>query len=121
MADVNGTWLGTYWQQGTPTRFEIALIQSGNTLSGSVLDDCYLGEARLQGRVVGRSISFTKRYITTSAAAITYTGTISEDENYMHGEWNIGRWDFGTWEAQRDSDNLVIDLQKSRVVETLKS
>lgn len=121
MADVNGTWLGTYWQQGTPTRFEIALIQSGNTLSGHVLDDCYLGEARLQGQVVGRSISFTKRYITTSSAPISYTGTISEDENYMQGEWKIGRWDSGTWEARRNSDNLVIDLQKSRVLETLKS
>ena len=115
MADVNGTWLGTYWQQGTPTRFEIALIQSGNTLSGSILDDCYLGEARLQGELVGRSISFIKRYLTTSQQPITYVGTISEDEDYMQGEWNIGMWDFGPWEARRNSENLVVDLEKSRV------
>jgi hypothetical protein len=34
MADLSGTWLGTYWQQGDPTRFEVTFIQSGNTLSG---------------------------------------------------------------------------------------
>ncbi len=29
MADVSGAWLGTYWQQGNPTRFEATLIQGG--------------------------------------------------------------------------------------------
>ncbi|BAZ09744.1 hypothetical protein NIES4071_15540 [Calothrix sp. NIES-4071] len=115
MADVNGTWLGTYWQQETATRFEIALIQSGKTLSGSILDDGYLGEARLQGELVGRSITFIKRYLTTSQAPITYIGTVSEDEDYMQGEWNIGRWDFGAWEARRSGENLVVDLEKSRI------
>ncbi len=48
MADLGGTWLGTYWQVGIPTRFELTLIQTGNTLTGRNLDDSYLGSAQLR-------------------------------------------------------------------------
>ena len=111
MANLSGTWLGTYWQAGTPTRFEATLIQSGNTLSGRILDDDYLGEAQLTGEVIGRRISFIKRYFTTSLAAINYVGTLSEDENYMQGHWNIAPWDSGPWEARRSGEALIADLQ----------
>lgn len=111
MADLSGTWLGTYWQAGTPTRFEATLIQSGNTLSGRILDDDYLGEAQLTGEVIGRRISFIKRYFITSSAAINYVGTLSEDENYMQGHWNIEPWDSGPWEARRSGEALIADLQ----------
>ncbi|AFY31440.1 hypothetical protein [Calothrix sp. PCC 7507] len=111
MADVNGTWLGTYWQQGIPSRFEAVLVQSGKTLSGSILDDNYLGEAHLNGEVIGQQISFTKSYLITSPAPIKYTGTLSDNEDYMQGRWNIGRRHSGTWEARRSGDNLMADLQ----------
>ena len=64
--DISGTWLGTYWQNDNPTRFEATLVMSGNSLSGSILDDNLLGESRISGEVVGRSIRFTKRYLTSS-------------------------------------------------------
>lgn len=54
MANLSGTWLGTYWQQANPTRFEATFIESSNTLSGNILDDNYLGEAKLSGEVIGR-------------------------------------------------------------------
>ncbi len=108
MADVNGTWLGTYWQYGNPTRFEVVLVQSGNSLTGSVLDDCYLGEAKLIGEVVGRRISFIKSYFTSSPDAVEYVGTISEDEDYIQGQWNISSWDFGPWEARRSGESLTL-------------
>lgn len=111
MADVNGNWLGTYWQQGIPSRFEAVLVQSGKTLSGSILDDNYLGEAYLNGEVIGNHISFTKRYLITSPTAIKYTGTVSDNEDYMQGQWNIGRRHSGAWEARRSQDNLMTDLQ----------
>lgn len=111
MADLSGTWLGTYWQEGIPTRFEATLIQSGNTLSGSILDDNYLGEARISGEVIGRRISFTKKYLTSSPTPIDYTGTLSEDEDFMQGQWTISRVGNGPWEARRSGDNLVADLQ----------
>ncbi|GAB1543438.1 hypothetical protein NUACC21_61120 [Scytonema sp. NUACC21] len=111
MTDISGTWLGTYWQQGIPTRFEVTLIQSGNTLTGSVLDDNSLGEAQLTGEVVGRRITFIKRYLTTSPDPVTYVGTISEKEDYMQGQWSIKLWDFGPWEARRSGESLVADLQ----------
>lgn len=111
MTDVNGMWLGTYWQNSDPTRFEATLIQSGNHLSGRILDDNYLGEAQIEGEVVGRSIQFTKRYLTTSAHLVTYTGTLSEDTNYMQGKWRIGSLHSGTWEAHRNSQDLMTDLK----------
>ena len=111
MSDVNGTWLGTYWQYGNPTRFEIVLLQSGNSLTGSVLDDCYLGEAKLSGEVVGRRISFIKSYFTSSPDAVEYVGTISDSEDYIQGQWAIGSWDSGPWEARRSGESLSLEAK----------
>ncbi|KYC40207.1 hypothetical protein WA1_27100 [Scytonema hofmannii PCC 7110] len=111
MTDISGTWLGTYWQQEIPTRFEMTLIQGGNTVTGNILDDSSLGEAQLTGEVIGRRISFNKRYLTTSTEAVTYVGTISENEDYMQGQWSIKLWDFGPWEAKRSGESLLADLQ----------
>lgn len=110
MADLSGTWLGTYWQDGLPTRFELTLVQGGNTLSGSVLDDDYLGEARLSGHVSGRRVTFTKRYLNHSYYSVEYTGTVSEDENTMQGSWRIQTRFSGNWEAHREGDNLTLNL-----------
>jgi len=109
MANVSGTWLGTYWQDGNPTRFEATLVQSSNALSGNVLDDGHLGEALVHGEVVGRTIDFTKRYLSTSPHLIRYTGTIAEDENFMQGQWQIGKKE-GYWEAYRSNSDLMADL-----------
>lgn len=111
MADISGTWLGTYWQQGMPTRFEATFVQGGNTISGNVLDDNSLGEASVAGEVTGRSVRFTKRYVTGSPIPINYTGAIAEDEQSMQGTWQIHGYDSGPWEARRSGENLVADLQ----------
>lgn len=111
MTDINGAWLGTYWQEGLPTRFEATLAQGGNTLSGVILDDSYLGEAQITGEVIGRSIRFTKRYLTSSPTIVQYTGTIAEDGDSMQGKWTIGRRASGTWEAHRNSNDLMKELQ----------
>lgn len=112
MTDVSGNWLGTYWQQEVPTRFEATLLQSGNTLSGNILDDGSLGEANLSGSMIGRSIQFTKRYLSKSNYSITYTGTVSATEDFMHGEWRIGLFSSGRWEAHRSGENLMIQLRE---------
>ncbi|NET60854.1 MAG: hypothetical protein F6K47_33380 [Symploca sp. SIO2E6] len=111
MANVSGTWLGTYWQQDSPTRFEVTLLQSGNTLSGNILDDSHLGEASLTGEIIGRRISFTKRYLGGSQHTVSYTGTVSEDESFMQGEWVVQNFDSGPWEAHRSGDDLMAELQ----------
>ncbi len=110
MANLSGSWLGTYWQDENPTRFELTLVQGGNTLSGRILDNNDLGEASLVGDIVGRNVSFTKTYLTNSKHTVSYTGTVSEDENYMSGSWEI---DFlsGRWEANRQDDNLTLNLE----------
>ncbi|MGD1909741.1 MAG: hypothetical protein ACFB2X_02395 [Rivularia sp. (in: cyanobacteria)] len=118
MADVNGTWLGTYWQNGNPTRFEVVLVQSGNSLTGNVLDDGYLGEAKLSGDVIGSCISFTKRYFTSSPDAVEYVGTISEDEDYIQGQWKISSWDFGPWEARRSGESLSLEVENKTAKKT---
>lgn len=114
MADISGTWLGTYWQQGIPTRFEATLIQGGNALTGSILDDSYLGEAQITGEVIGRSVSFFKRYFTTSPDSVKYIGTISADEDYIHGNWTIDTFTSGPWEARREGENLCMSLQTAQ-------
>lgn len=108
MADISGAWLGTYWQGREPVRFEMTLILGGNTLSGSILDNSYLGEASLVGEVSGRSISFTKTYLISSRHSVHYTGKISEEGNKIQGRWKIGFFS-GRWEALRNDDNLSFD------------
>ncbi|WP_392478371.1 hypothetical protein [Nostoc sp. C110] len=125
MADINGNWLGTYWQDEMPSRFEATFVQSGNVLKGSILDDNYLGEATVSGEVIGRNISFTKLYLITSPSPVTYTGTVSENEDYMQGKWSIGSRYSGLWEARRNGENLIVDLQtlleKQTVLTTSKN
>lgn len=111
MADLSGAWLGTYWQGGVPKRFEATLLQSGNTLTGNILDDNYLGEALLSGEVIGRRIQFTKRYLTTSPDPVSYTGTLVESEDFMQGHWHLGRFTSGSWEARRGGEDLIADLK----------
>lgn len=118
MADVSGTWLGTYWQEGLPTRFEATFLQSGNAFNGSILDDSDLGEAQISGEVIGRTIRFTKRYLTRSGETVSYTGSLSEEEDFMQGNWSLGRAGSGPWEARRSGDNLIADLQQ-RVTQQL--
>ena len=85
---------------GLPTRFEATLIQSGNSLSGSILDDGNLGEATASGEVIGRNVQFTKHYL-NQPYTISYTGTLSENEDFMQGQWHIGWLESGRWEARR--------------------
>lgn len=118
MADLSGMWLGTYWQRGNPTRFEATLVQGGNSLTGRLLDDSYLGEAQISGTVSGRRVHFVKRYFTSSQAAIDYTGTVSEDGDHMGGQWYIGQFDAGSWEAHRSEDTLTESLKTVLAKET---
>ena len=111
IAKLSGTWLGTYWQQANPTRFEVTFVQSGNTLSGNILDDNYLGEATLSGEVIGRKISFAKRYLIGSQYIINYIGTVSDDENFMQGKWRINTFNSGLWEAKRSNEDLMLELK----------
>jgi hypothetical protein len=119
MTDLSGSWLGTYWQDGTPTRFELTLLQGGNTLSGNILDDNYLEEATLVGEVIGRRITFTKTYISAFRHRVDYTGVLSEEGDFMQGQWQIissmqFRAFTGNWEAHRQDDNLSLNLEVGR-------
>jgi len=114
MADLSGSWLGTYWQREMPTRFEATLLQSGNALSGNILDDGPLGEALLSGEVIGRRVSFTKRYLGAGSDSISYTGVVNEDENYIQGQWQVENYDSGPWEAHRSDSNLTLEFAQSK-------
>ena len=119
MADVNGMWLGTYWQYGVPTRFEMTLVQGKNTISGNILDDSSLGEATVTGEVTGRTITFRKGYVGGSRHSIDYSGTVSTDEQLMQGTWQESIFNQGKWEAHRQDDNLTLDRETmdSRLLE----
>lgn len=83
-------------------------------MRGRVLDDSFLGEAQISSEVIGRRISYTKRYFTSSPDSINYTGTLSEDEAFMQGQWSIAQWDSGKWEARRSGEDLMASLQTRR-------
>ncbi len=113
MAELSGTWLGTYWQDGQPTRFEASLVQCGNSLSGNVLDDGGLGEAQLAGEIVGKQVTFVKQYWRAPLDPIDYRGTVDDGENSMRGVWQIaGTHQSGNWEAQRSGDDLMQQLRR---------
>ncbi|NJM68437.1 MAG: hypothetical protein HC851_23620 [Acaryochloris sp. RU_4_1] len=118
MTNLSGTWLGSYWQNGEQIRFEFALIHSGNSISGNILDDSYLGEANIRGEVIGRQIQFSKRYISVRQPSINYNGTIAEDGDSMSGDWSFTNsvlghrfQGSGPWEAHRNGDNLSLELK----------
>jgi hypothetical protein len=118
MANLTGTWLGTYWQDDMPTRFEMVIVQGGNALSGNILDDGNLGEATITGKAIGRTIQFSKRYVSAFQGNIIYQGLLSEDENLMQGEWILKMYspaygemtDSGRWEAIRSENDLANEL-----------
>lgn len=115
MVNLSGMWQGTYWQQGVPTRFEMTLLQGRNTLSGNILDDDALGEASVAGEVTGRNVGFTKSYLGGVRHTVRYLGTISEEGDFMQGQWQIKAFDRGHWEARRSDENLSLDLEKRKV------
>jgi hypothetical protein len=120
MANLTGTWLGTYWQDDRPTRFEMVIAQGGNALSGNILDDGNLGEATITGEAIGRNVQFSKRYVSAFQGNIIYQGLLSKDENLMQGEWTLKMYsptygemtDFGRWEAIRSENDLVNELTR---------
>ncbi len=113
MADLSGTWLGTYWHNAEPTRFEATLVQGGNALSGRILDDSHLGEAQVAGDVVGKRVQFSKQYLTGKRSAVDYSGTLNDEENLIQGVWIIrGTKNSGNWEAKRGGDDLMQQLRR---------
>jgi hypothetical protein len=118
MANLTGTWLGTYWQEDIPTRFEMVIVQGGNVLSGNILDDDSQREATITGEAIGRNVQFSKRYVGISQVNILYQGLLSEDENLMQGEWILQMssptygemTDSGRWEATRSENDLANEL-----------
>lgn len=108
--NINGCWLGTYWQAEQPIQFEATLVQGGSVVDGRILDANYLGESSIQGELMGQRIFFIKRYLTTSPNPIRYSGVLTEDGNYMFGHWRIGSFDSGRWEAYRGYDALSEEL-----------
>jgi hypothetical protein len=113
MADLSGSWTGTYWQSDQATRFEATFTQGNNSLSGRIQDDGELGEAQVVGEVVGRRVMFTKTYLSGGFPAIEYVGTIDDGGDSLRGNWTIpGRKDQGQWEARRSGDDLMQQLRR---------
>jgi hypothetical protein len=109
VANLTGVWLGTYWQGDSPTRFEVTFLQSGNTLTGNILDDGNLGEANLSGQVIGTNVSFTKTYLNQPFYHIRYVGILSADSDTIDGDWTIQTLyiqDSGKWTAHRTQEDL---------------
>lgn len=84
-------------------------MQSGNTLTGNILDDGNLGEANLSGQVIGTNVSFTKTYLNQPFYHIRYVGILSADSDTIDGDWTIQTLyiqDSGKWTAHRTQEDL---------------
>lgn len=93
----------------------MSLIQSGNSLVGNISDDGRLGEAQLNGEVIGRTVQFSKKYIMHKQSPVNYKGSISEDGNHLFGKWDFyGMLGFQPWEASRNGENLVLEQKENR-------
>lgn len=111
MAELTGPWLGSYWQNSAPTRFEATFVQARNSLSGRIIDDSPLGEAQVQGQVTGHNVSFSKKYFNNPGYTIRYTGIVSEDGNHISGQWRLSAKLTGPWEAHRNDNDLSKEFQ----------
>jgi hypothetical protein len=119
MMDISGTWLGTFWQDDQPTRFEASLVEGGNTLSGNILDDGWLGDALVAGDRLGSRINFTKRYLSGTHDLVAYSGVIEASGDSMRGTWRIGQNFEGPWEAHRKVDDLMGEFMRQMEKQSL--
>ncbi|NJK65031.1 MAG: hypothetical protein HC921_22050 [Synechococcaceae cyanobacterium SM2_3_1] len=110
MMDLTGLWLGTYWQDGQPTRFEATFVQSEALLSGRITDDGYLGDAQISGQVTGRFVRFTKSTSALMTRSITQA-PFRKRETRSGANGFITLNTSGPWEAHRSQDSLLLSLQ----------
>jgi hypothetical protein len=98
--DLTGAWHGlyTYPFGRAPVAFVATLVESGSWLSGVTQETAKEGVAKgvtlsatLQGRRVGRSVTFLKTYDGLFAGYddVSYAGALSADGHEIEGRWTI--------------------------------
>ena len=120
---IAGNWFGKYGYEDETegATFEAVFLESRGYIEGSMLDDCYLGEAFITGSFVYPTISFTKKYRQNShLEPIEYRGSMSEDGKKLLGVWWIkavreNHYDTrGTWTAFREGTEESIPIEAIR-------
>jgi hypothetical protein len=92
--DLSGTWTGRYGGAFSGT-FRLSWQQAASRLSGTITLSTEPGALRLTGSVHGATITFG----TVGSAAITYSGTASDDS--MSGSYRISGTSGGNWSATK--------------------
>jgi len=102
--NLSGVWLGRYgYPRGRPpVSFTARLTETDSWLVGATEEKASVGEARgrtigatLQGRRIGRSVTFLKLYDVVDRAhdSVHYQGEVAGDGSEIHGRWTISdRW-----------------------------
>jgi hypothetical protein len=122
---LTGVWHGlyTYGQQPEQVSFVATLIESGNSVSGSIHEPC-VGEhcpadtlyATLEGSRQDSAVAFVKTYAVPGPAfreAVVYEGNLSSDATEIEGVWNIqGLW-FGKFLMIRSSGQTATVSRKA--------
>jgi hypothetical protein len=102
---LTGVWQGIYsYPPGTqpPVAFTATLIETGNSLSGSVHEPCTIGGSpnemlffSLNGSRQGMAVNFVKTYHGTNPyyGTVLYDGAVNDDATEIEGRWRIpGDW-----------------------------
>ncbi len=116
-SDMTGQWDGTFSYPDVPeagpiTPFIATICDAGGILKGSVLEphefDSSTAHATVLGQRIGRSVHFTKTYHGAGelyAETVLYFGALSEDGEYVSGEWQIEHWR-GPFEMTREMSGV---------------
>lgn len=100
---LTGVWQGIYdypARRGPTTPFTATLIEAGESLSGSVHEQCLMyGSpsqtlfATLLGTRHGSAVRFVKTYDGSNPAytAVVYEGTVNGDATEIEGRWTVPR------------------------------
>jgi hypothetical protein len=100
---LTGVWQGIYDYPrgaGPTTPFTATLIEAGQSLSGSVHEQCLMHGspnqtlfATLLGARRGSAVSFVKTYDGSNPAytTVVYEGTLNEDATEIEGRWTVPR------------------------------
>ena len=110
---VTGVWIGKFWYDLVPeftVAFVVTLSQFEAVISGCTTEknifDSEAGQiliGELAGSVNGQRVHFIKAYTNGAAnnSRIKYEGNLSDDRNYISGEWVISGIGIGGFKMVR--------------------
>ena len=98
-ADLTGAWSFTVETDGGSGNPNFTFKQNGDQLTGTYKGQ--FGEAKVEGKVTGKSVEFWFELEQGDKIKVVYTGTL-ESDTAMKGKVSFGSLAQGTWSAKKN-------------------